>query len=138
MFSITIFRNDYNTTQTNTTLNITANTIYNIDFNKNKFYVDDVLYSTNTYSQFQSTYPIILGASTRYTASDTNYGNFFKGNDYNCEIYDNDTLVRYFVPVPKDMVIGSYTVPSNGMWDMVTQTFYPNLGTGTFTYGKDN
>lgn len=136
--SVTIFRNDYNTTQTNTTLNITANTIYNIDFNKNKFYVDDVLYSTNTYSQFQSTYPIILGASTRYTSSDTNYGNFFKGNDYNCEIYDNDILVRYFVPVPKDIVIGSFTVPSNGMFDIVNQQFYPNQGTGTFTYGKDS
>ena len=136
--SITIFRNDYNTTQTNTTLNITVNTIYNIDFNKNKFYVDDVLYSTSTYSQFQSTYPIILGASTRYTTSDTNYQNFFKGNNYNCEIYDNDTLVRYFVPVPKDIVIGSFTVPSNGMFDIVNQQFYPNQGTGSFTYGKDN
>lgn len=135
--SITIFRNDYNTTQTNTTLNITANTIYNIDFNKNKFYVNNTLYTITTYAAFQCTYPIIIGASTRYTATDTNYGNYLQGKIYNCQIYDNGTLVRHFVPVPTGMVIGDFIVPSNGMFDIVEQKFYPNKGTGTFTYGKD-
>ena len=132
-----IFRNDYNTSQNKTTCNITANTIYNIDFDKNKFYVNDTLYTTATYGTFQCTYPIILGASTRYTASDTNYGNYLQGKIYNCQIYDNGTLVRHFVPVPTGMVIGSFTVPSNGMFDIVNQQFYANQGTGTFTYGKD-
>lgn len=132
-----IFRDDYNTSQNKTTCNVTNNTIYNIDFNKNEFYVNDTLYSTTNYALFQSTYPIIIGASTRYTTTDANYGNFLKGKIYKCQIYDNDTLVRHFVPVPTGMVIGDFTVPSNGMFDIVNQQFYPNRGSGTFTYGKD-
>lgn len=54
------------------------------------------------------------------------------------QIYDNGTLVRNFVPVYAGLKIGTYTVPSNGMFDIVTQTFYGNSGSGTFTYGKDS
>lgn len=53
------------------------------------------------------------------------------------QLYNTGILIQYLVPVPKDMVIGSYTVPSNGMFDLVTQTFFENKGTGTFIYGKD-
>ena len=53
------------------------------------------------------------------------------------KIYENDILVRHWVPVPKNLVIGSYTVPSNGMFDIVEQRFYSNAGSGNFTYGKD-
>ena len=49
-----------------------------------------------------------------------------------------DTLQQYLVPVPKGMLIGDKIAPSNCMFDMMTQTFFENQGTGTFTYGKDN
>lgn len=54
-----------------------------------------------------------------------------------CKIYDNDAIVHNFVPVPTGLQIGDYIVPSNGMWDIVTQKFFGNRGTGEFSYGKD-
>lgn len=52
------------------------------------------------------------------------------------KIWSGNTLTHHFVPVPSGLVIGNYTVPSNGMFDIVTQTFYGNGGIGNFTYGK--
>ena len=71
--------------------------------------------------------------------TDTNgtLSNFLNGNIYYSKLYNDNTLVSHLVPVPKGLVIGNYTVPSNGMWDIVTQTFFGNQGTGSFTFGKD-
>ena len=52
------------------------------------------------------------------------------------KIWSGNTLTHHFVPVPSGLVIGNYTVPSNGMFDIVTQTFHGNGGVGNFTYGK--
>jgi len=52
------------------------------------------------------------------------------------KIWSGNTLLRHFVPVPTGLVIGNYTVPENGMFDIVTQTFYANPGVGNFQYGK--
>ena len=56
---------------------------------------------------------------------------------YYTKIYEDDTLVRHFVPVPCGLQIGDFVVPSNGMWDIVEQKFYGNMGTGDFIYGID-
>ena len=56
---------------------------------------------------------------------------------YDVKIYEDDTLVRHFVPVPCGLKIGDYTVPQNGMWDIVEQKFYGNSGTDEFLYGSD-
>ncbi len=56
---------------------------------------------------------------------------------YHFKIWDNDVLVRHFVPVPCGLQIGDFIVPSNGMWDIVEQKFYGNMGTGDFIYGVD-
>lgn len=56
---------------------------------------------------------------------------------YDVKIYEDDTLVRHLVPVPRGLKIGDYTVPENGMWDIVEQKFYGNSGTGEFLYGSD-
>lgn len=55
--------------------------------------------------------------------------------DYFCK--RNGRPFVYIVPVPQGLKIGNFTVPSNGMYDMVEQKFYPNAGTGEFVYGKD-
>ncbi|MBR3148196.1 MAG: hypothetical protein IKF41_02525 [Alphaproteobacteria bacterium] len=52
------------------------------------------------------------------------------------KIWQGDTLIRHLVPVPKDLVIGNFTVPSNGMFDIVNQQFYANGGISNFEYGK--
>ena len=56
---------------------------------------------------------------------------------YYLKFFENNVLIRHFVPVPTGLKIGNFTVPSNGMFDMVNQQFYANQGTGEFTYGKD-
>ncbi len=56
---------------------------------------------------------------------------------YSTKIYEDDVLVRHFVPVPCGLKIGDFVVPSNGMWDIVEQKFYGNMGTGDFIYGVD-
>ena len=48
------------------------------------------------------------------------------GKIYSCQIYGNGTLVRDFVPC----INASGEV---GLYDLVTQAFYGNDGTGTFT-----
>lgn len=63
---------------------------------------------------------------------------FFAGRIYRFKIERNGEKVRYLVPVPQGLQIGDFTVPSNGMFDVVEQKFYGNAGTGTFTYGSDN
>ena len=50
---------------------------------------------------------------------------------FSCQIYDNGTLVRDFVPC--------YRVSDNeiGLYDLVNGVFYTNQGTGTFAKGND-
>lgn len=49
---------------------------------------------------------------------------------YSCQIYDNDTLVRDYVPVrSQDNEVG--------LFDRTNSVFYPNAGTGVFTAGPE-
>lgn len=56
---------------------------------------------------------------------------------YQTDFFEEEKIIRSFVPVPQGLKIGNFTVPSNGMYDMAEQKFYPNAGTGEFIYGKD-
>lgn len=49
---------------------------------------------------------------------------------YSCKIYDNDILVRDYIPVRLK------TTMEVGLWDKVGKIFYGNAGTGTFTAGE--
>lgn len=48
---------------------------------------------------------------------------------YSCQIYDNGTLIRNFVPAER----GSDGVA--GLYDLVNDVFYTNAGSGSFTVG---
>ena len=50
---------------------------------------------------------------------------------YTCKIWDNDVLVRDFIPVKR---IGDGEV---GMFDAVNRVFYANAGTGEFVAGPN-
>ena len=52
------------------------------------------------------------------------------GKLYYCQIYENGTMVRDYIPVKH----ASGTV---GLYDLVTATFYTNGGSGTFTAGPE-
>lgn len=63
----------------------------------------------------------------------TGYPSYYyaKGRVYYCKIYDNNVLVRDFIPVynKQDGTIGLY--------DLLNGKFYVNQGTGTFLKGAD-
>ena len=53
---------------------------------------------------------------------------YLTGKIYYCKIYDNNTLVRDFIPIKT-------TTNIYGLWDKINKVFYKNAGTGTFTGG---
>lgn len=68
-----------------------------------------------------------IGLFCMFTANDAwNTSNTQIGKIYSCKIYDNDVLVRDFVPC----ITASGEV---GLYDLVGKQFYGNAGTGTFT-----
>lgn len=132
-------RFDYNTSlNTLSNASITVGDRRKVYSDKNKCYIDDTLKYTATYANFQSNYNLLLGCS--YVASSSSQGttNYNQSKYHYVELYDNSKLIRYFLPVNTNTVIGNFTVPAPGMWDAVNKKFYPNKGSGTFTYGKDN
>ena len=55
----------------------------------------------------------------------------WNGYIYSCQIYDNGTLVRDFIPCQT-------TSGEIGLWDDVNSEFYGNVGTGTFEAGPNS
>ena len=81
---------------------------------------------TNSAAAGTATLPIFLLASNeKGTAA---YG--IAAKLYSCQLYDNGTLVRDFVPCKN----ASGAV---GLYDTVEGQFYANAGTGTFTAGPE-
>ena len=110
---------------------------------KNNFIYDGTTFTINgvipttsigNKSTFTSTLPIYLFG---LNANGSLESRRFRGKVFLLILWSGNQLLQYLVPVYKDLQIGSFTVPSNGMFDIVNQQFYPNKGTGTFTYGKD-
>lgn len=58
-----------------------------------------------------------------------------RGKVFEFILWSNSTILQYLIPVPKGMLIGDKIAPSNCMFDMVTQTFFENQGTGNFIIG---
>ncbi len=94
------------------------------DHNKNQLYVDGELASELEYVEFSAPYPAAIGAIRGTTMY---YG---EGKHRSFKIYDNGVLVRDLIPC----VNQSGEV---GMYDLVTQSFYANAGTGSFIAGEE-
>ena len=94
--------------------------------NKNITLLDDKTVSTFTYSAFQSDITLSL-----FSSIDSGTRQYYaKVKMYSCQVYDNDVLIRDFVPC-KNV---SDTV---GLYDTVNAKVYPNNGSGTFTAGDE-
>lgn len=87
-------------------------------------------------NKLKATYNFYIGTYSRLGSPDLNWAWYTKIHFF--KFYVSDVLVRHFVPVPCGLKIGDFIVPSNGMWDIVEQKFYGNIGTGEFIYGIDN
>ena len=89
------------------------------------------------YIDAETTLPLFAACSHNGVTNKKYCAELLYGKMYYAKIWDNDVLVRHFVPVPCGLQIGDFVVPSNGMWDIVEQKFYGNMGTGDFIYGVD-
>lgn len=109
-----------------TNKSIGAQTLINLNFDKNvvKFNNDSYTFDAQT---FQSSSNLtIFGMNTGGTVANNARMNF-----YSCEIYDNGTLIRSFIPCKNP----SGTI---GLYDIVNSKFYTNVGSGgTFTAGPE-
>ena len=81
----------------------------------------------NTMS-FTSNYNMYLGALNQAGSVESRT---FKGQIYACKVWEGSNIVRDFVPC--------YRISDNviGLYDLVSETFYVNAGTGTFAKGAD-
>lgn len=76
-------------------------------------------------STFQNTHNLYLFASNEFGT----VGSLSKMRLYSCQIYDNDTFIREYIPcVTDDGKVGLY--------DTVNGVFYGNAGTGSFSRGR--
>lgn len=120
----TSVRSDYGTTQKNiSTSNTTSRVI--VEQNKNVCTHGELSVSHDAQT-FQCDFPLyLLAANTNGSAE---YASM-PAKVYSCRIYDNGTLIRYYVPCIN---------PSGdaGLFDVVNQQFYGNAGTGVFTPGS--
>lgn len=102
-----------------------------IDANKSIMYIDNVKVSSSFDATFTSSHNLLIGAmysgSSYVDGIDTRR---FIGDIYSFKVYDNDVLVRDFIPVK--------TLENQiGLWDLVEDKFYGNAGTGTFVAGPE-
>lgn len=118
------YRTDYNTTITNVSSKDYGTTKFYIDKNKNITNLNGEYTSTHTYASF--TCP-----ANMYVFATNNNGSLYacaSAKLYKMEIYDNGTLIRYFIPCRNTS--GVY-----GLYDIVYGKFYSNAGSGSFTGG---
>ena len=99
--------------------NFNINQIYKVDFGNNAAYVDDTLIDTFTATEWPSNPTLKL-----FSSNADRDGAF---NLYGCQITQDGDLVRDYVPC---YVKATGEV---GLYDLVTQQFYHNLGSVPFT-----
>ena len=113
----------------NSILSFGTQTTHRFYFNGSSLYVDDVNYLTTTKKYatpvYKSFYLFSVNTSGYYSADIAK----FVGRIYYTKIWDNDTLVRDFIPC-----LDSNNRPC--MYDRVEGKPYYNLGTGEFSYGR--
>lgn len=96
-----------------------------IDYNKNICIINGTSV-THTATTFQSSYNLVLlAANTGGTIA-----GHLKAKLYSCQIYDNGTLIRDYIPCKNES-------GAVGLWDDVNSVFYGNAGTGAFTAGPE-
>lgn len=107
---------------------VPINNYTKINLDKNKLFVNDELKFEFEKQDFSCNYDIYLFCvnnlgSVQYLNNSVRI--------YSCKIYDNNNLVRDFVPCYRksDNVIG--------MYDLANNIFYTNSGTGDFLKGAD-
>lgn len=106
--------------------NLLINTKYSLIHNRTKITINDIDYITSQSTNYQNTTLTIA----RCNGFDSDIYAMI-GKIYSFKIYDNNSLVRDFIPC-KQKVYNTI-----GMYDLVNDKFYINEGTGTFIAGPE-
>ena len=101
---------------------LTLNKKWHIVMDKGKLYYDDVLKRTLA-STGDSTYNFMF-----FKVAD--YGTCVKGQLFDSKIYDDEVLVRDYIPVISENNV-------YGLFDKVNNTFYPSASSTAFTGGEE-
>lgn len=112
-------QNRWGTALKSTPLGLSDNTTYVGDFSKNGYIINDSNKWTPTENEFEGTKNIYV-----FTANGSTFR--FYGRIYYCKIWNKGTLVRNFIPAIRN------SDNAIGLYDIVNDTFYENVGTGTF------
>lgn len=104
--------------------NFTCTGRHAIDMNKNVVDIDGET-TTLSANNFQSAYNMLLFATITAGSTDTQKG---CARLYSCQIYDNGTLIRDYVPCKN-------ATGMIGLCDLVNGVFYGNSGSGVFIAG---
>ena len=108
------------------TYNVSTNTRYHLDASANAGTLETILNGSKLKSSFTSPFVSNYGI---YLFANNSAGSAIQKTNaklYSCQIYDNDVLVRDFVPC----INASGEI---GLYDSVGKKFYGNAGTGVFT-----
>lgn len=119
------YRSDYNNS-TDEYSTVTPSGKFAVDKDKNVTKFNGTVGVTAKSGVFQCTYPMFLFANNN-AGTAAGFGSF---KLYVCQLYDNGTLIRDFVPCKN--FSGAV-----GLYDLVGAKFYANAGTGTFTAGPE-
>lgn len=104
---------------------VAATDMLNIDYDKNVCTINGVSV-THTAATFQSSYNLtLLAANTAGTVA-----GYLNAMLYSCQIYDNGTLVRDFVPAKN-------ADGAAGLYDKANDVFYPSASTTAFVAGGE-
>ena len=95
------------------------------DHNKNVVRIDGGTATTFAAATWSATANLPIFC---YTDSGTKFSSYTSMRLYLHEIYDNGTLVRFFIPCKN-------AAGAVGLYDLVGQKFYGNAGTGSFAAG---
>lgn len=110
----------------NGSFSIDINTRLVYDFNKNVVSIGDASITCST-STFSTNYNLCLLTINNYGTIESRKAS---GKLYSCKVYDNDTIIRDYIPALRADGIA-------GLYDAVHDKFYPSNGTGNFVSGGE-
>ena len=122
------FRLDWlNGAHTHFVRNISSDTEYTISITRGLATINNVNYTSGETTSIDGTYTFYVGS---FNNAGSVFSKGFSGKIYYSKLYNNNILVFDGVPC--------YRKSDNeiGMYDLVSNTFYTNAGTGTFNTGS--
>jgi len=113
-----------NNWSTLTIQNNVVNRDFIVKFGNGILDIDNVNYAQLSTDTFQDTLNLCLFVRNGGSS-------YISGRIYYFKIYEDNTLVRDFIPCKRN------NDNAVGLYDLVSNTFYENSGTGSFTYGRE-